>query len=134
MEHKFQLSNYPSQRCLSFVSFVTAKTTWLNNTLGCQLSKRSKQMYSIHFASPIPTTTHLVKHTIRDGRIIPTFHVSLLKDKNMVDHHHFKNHLLIINFTREINSIQHHLSLHKSLPIKENHLWGTLSNNSCSAN
>ena len=41
---------------------------------GCQLSKRSKQMYSIHFTSPIPTTTHLVKHTIRNGGFIPTFH------------------------------------------------------------
>ena len=78
-------------------------------------------MYSIHFASPIPTT-YLVKHTIHDGEIIPTFHRSLLKDTDMVVHHHFKDHLLIINFTRKINSMQHNLSLHMSLPIKENHL------------
>ena len=68
------------------------------------------------FTSPIPTTTHLVKHAIRDGGIILTFHRSLLEDKDMVDHHHFKDHLLIINFIREINSKQHHLSL----LIKEN--------------
>jgi len=99
----------------------------------CPVSKRSKQMSSIHFASLIPTTTHLVKHTIRDSRIIPTFPGSLIKDKDMVNHHHFKDHLQIINFTREINSIQHHLSLHMFLPIKKT-IFRRLSNNSCRAN
>lgn len=45
-------------------------------------------MYSIHFARTISTTTHLVKHTIQNDRIIPTFHGSLLEDKDMVDHHY----------------------------------------------
>jgi len=76
-------------------------------------------MYSIHFASQTPTTTHSVKRTIRDGGTIPTFHENLLMDKDMVDHHHFKDRLLIINFTREINLMKHYLSLHISLPIKE---------------
>jgi len=101
---------------------MTIKTTWLNNAPGCQLSKKTKQMYSIHFASPTPTTTHSVKRTIRDGKTIPTFHENLLKDKDMVDHHHFIDHLLIISFIREINLMQRRLSLHMPLSIKENHL------------
>jgi len=76
-------------------------------------------MYSIHFASLTSTTTHSVKRTIRDGGTIPIFLENLLKDKDMVDHHHSKDHLLAINFTGEINTLQHHLPLLMSLPIKK---------------
>jgi len=77
-------------------------------------------MYSIHFASPTLTTTHSAKHTIRDGGTIPTFLGNLFKDKHMVDNYHSKDHLLTINFIRQINTLQHYLPLLMSLPIKEN--------------
>jgi len=75
--------NHQSQWCLLFVSFVTIMTTWLNNALGYQISKWSKKMYSIHFASQTPTKTHSVKRTIR---VIQTFHENLFKDKDIEDH------------------------------------------------
>jgi len=62
-------------------------------------------MYSLYFTSPTPTTTHSVKRTIQDDRTIPTINGNLLKDKDMVDHHQFKDHLPITNFIREINSM-----------------------------
>jgi len=79
-------------------------------------------MYSIYFISLTPTTTtHSVKCTIWDGGTIPTFLENLLKDKDMVDHHHSKDHLLIINFIREINMLQQYLPLPMFPLIKENH-------------
>ena len=66
-----------------------------------------------------------MKHTIQDGGTIQIFFGSHLKDKDMVDHylfkdHLFKNHLLIINSIRGTNSLQHLLPLSMSLPVKQN--------------
>jgi len=51
------------------------------------------------------TITHSVKHTIQDGGTIQILFGSHLKDKDIVDHHLFKDHPLVINSIRELIAV-----------------------------
>jgi len=98
----------PSKPVVSSVCVLCdIQDIWLNNAPGYQLSKPSKRMYSICFASLTQITTLSVKHIIRDGGTIPISLRNLLKEKDMVDHHHSKDHLLTIKFIRKTNTWQH---------------------------